>query len=55
MRVTDRGVGDVTIHRCGSLVGEFERRGGELGKREVCVTLWGGTGVVIVNNTMIFI
>ena len=34
MRVMDRVEGDVVIHRCGNLVGEFEWRGGELGKRE---------------------
>jgi hypothetical protein len=34
MRVRIRGVGDVVTQGCGSLVGEFEGGGGELGKME---------------------
>jgi hypothetical protein len=55
MRVTDREVGEVIIHRCGSRLGEFACFCGELGKREGLREFLGGTGVNISNKTIIFI
>ncbi len=50
----DRGVEDVIIHGCGSLVGEFQCRGRELGRGRVCATLCGGIGVDKFSKTMGF-